>query len=564
VRTRPNGPQKQKASGNSGEGEAGAPIIADITRSLYPFERNTVTGDYRPAVPKMITGLAASLQDAIFGTSEALSGEMSDIEMDPVTGEILPFNSRMTDWAQDTAGLVTGGEAIPSKAALATRGGRPVPRQVTRALEADKIPLDRVAEHVAKLGSDGMVADLGPNVRAVTAAAVSKPGAPATGMVDTLTARQAAGNERTRQGLNDALGEAPVPSSLQGDIRANKRALGPEYETALESAAPVDLSNLAAGLDEQIAQLRGPAQLALTDVRRMLNETGGANLDTSARVLFQTRQAIDGLAEGVNDPNVARVLRDARRQVNDILVEAAPGIQSVDSAYRELSRQSDAVDNGQTVLDSSRKAPRPAELAEQVQSGALPEGVLVGPSGEAFRLSQGARAEIDRVVGTNANDRAALERLLKGDGDWNRQRLATLFGPDRASRLFEILAAERAMAETEGAILRSAQDLAQAADLRGRPDMKMPGVVESALNLKFGTAAARLAQNTVGRVAEGVGRGTRQMSRDEIIRAVMGDGDWAAPTTPGRPSTGVLAPLSAQGAGRSASDDELMRVILRQ
>ncbi|MDP1731119.1 MAG: hypothetical protein Q8L54_08090, partial [Devosia sp.] len=176
---------------------------------------------------------------------------------------------------------------------------------------------------------------------------------------------------------------------------------------------------------------------------------------TSAAVLFQVRQAIDGLIEGQADANVRRVLNAAREDVNALLVEAAPGIQAVDSQYRELARQSAAIDRGQTVLDSGRNAPRPSELADEALHGVQPEGVLVGPSGETFRLSQGARAEIERIVGTNIDDRAALERVVKGDGDWNRDRLVTLFGEDRANRVFDILDAERRMAETENTVLRA-------------------------------------------------------------------------------------------------------------
>jgi len=94
-----------------------------------------------------------------------------------------------------------------------------------------------------------------------------------------------------------------------------------------------------------------------------------------------------------------------------------------------LSRQSEGLTRGGQVLDSGRTAIRPEDLAAEMQQGALPQGAQVGPSGVPRQMQTGARAEIDRIAGTNANDAVALQRLVKGEGDWNRDKLRTLFGP---------------------------------------------------------------------------------------------------------------------------------------
>jgi hypothetical protein len=244
-----------------------------------------------------------------------------------------------------------------------------------------------------------------------------------------------------------------------------------------------------------------------------------APLETDPRVLHQVRQAIDGMLAGETDSNAERVLGAARKNVDRLLAEAVPGIKQADAVYADLAQQGTALETGQTVFDSGRSSIRPDELKAML-SEASP--------GVAQRLSQGALAEIDRIVGTNANDRQALERLLKGDGDWNRQRLASLFGQQRADRVFRILENERRMAETEEAVLRGAgHRSAQAARDELAPADRAPGAVESALNFKPGTAAVKVAHGAVGWLSQ-MGR---ERSRDEIIDAIMGRGNWVAPVS---------------------------------
>jgi hypothetical protein len=206
-------------------------------------------------------------------------------------------------------------------------------------------------------------------------------------------------------------------------------ALGPEYERALVGARAVDTQGIANALDTQIVNIRGPAQQALERVRSYLNVRGANALDPHPGTLLSTRHAIDGMLEGEVNPDVIRNLTVARRMVDAELTRAVPGIKDVDAQFAELSRQSEGLTRGSQVLDSGKTAIRPEDLAEEMQQGALPQGNQVGPSGVPMRMREGARAEIDRVAGTSANDPVALQRLVKGKGDWNRDKLRTLFGP---------------------------------------------------------------------------------------------------------------------------------------
>lgn len=279
-----------------------------------------------------------------------------------------------------------------------------------------------------RLGPQAMLADVSPEWMGVARGAASQPGMRDEIAVPLLT-RDAGKNARLRADMDRSIGPAPVPSEVAAGIEANQAALAPQYQQVFQNARAVDTTPIAHALEADAINLRGPAQRAAQQVRQMLDITGEGVLDPNPYTLFQTRQAIDGLMAGEVNPQVVRVLANARRQVDDTLAAAVPGIKDVDAQFAELARQNTALGRGQQVLDSGRTAPRPQELAAEVSQGALPQGNQVGPSAVPLRLRQGARAEIDRVVGTSANDPAAMQKLVRSEGDWNRDRLRTLFGP---------------------------------------------------------------------------------------------------------------------------------------
>lgn len=550
-------------------GEGGIPIVSDLFRSLYPFERNTRTGDFRAAVPKIISGAIESFGDAFMAPSDALAGKMSGLEIDPETGAVAPFSTEMIERAANAAGWMTGGAPGAMQTVVKTTAGKSVPKPIVRAATADGLPLNQIGAQLDQIGPNAVLADLGPNLRAQAAAISSQPGAQsADAIIDAMSARKAGAGQRVRQGLDETIGPAPIPSKLQADIRAAKRIVGPEYDKVLATAPPIDLTGLAELLDGKVLTRRGPAQAALRDVRGMLNGADG-ELETSAAVLHQIREAVDGMLENPPDGNTRVALKAARDQINDLLTEAVPAIQAIDSKYRELARQSDALERGQMVLDSNRSAPRPVELADEMKAGALPEGVLVGPSGAAFRLSQGTRAEIDRIVGTNIDDRAALARILKGEGDWNRERLVTIFGPERGEQLFRLLDNEARMAETENAVLTAAGRRAKAtAATEIDPPKRGPGATQEALNLRAGAAGAKLLDDFFG----GHAQAGQSRANAAVADELMGRGDWRV--TEKAPMSTIPVPMEswlAEIFGRSEeapprqsrADPAVLELLLR-
>lgn len=408
---------------------------------------------------------------------------------------------------------------------------------VRRAVNDDALDPAMVGQKLDDLGPQGMLADLGPNLQKQAGALASTPGRGQELVRSALAERSAGANARLGTAIDTNLGPAPIPSELDAVIRQGQERVGNLYRDAFRQAQPVDTQVIADDLNLTISRLRGPAQRALQQVRGMLNVHNSDQISTNPGTLFQTRQAIDGMLAGEADPKVIGALAETRQMLDDALTQSVPRIKEIDASYAELARQREGLTRGQQVLDSGRTAPRPAELVNEVTAGSMPQGMSIGPSGTSLRMSQGARAEIDRIVGTNANDVVALNRLIKGEGDWNRSRLATLFGQDKADRLIRVLENERLFADTANTVTRNSETAARQA---AQSELGGAGVgfgVEEAFKaggISGATRAAALDQGkkiaaallpTSGEKArESLARTLVNTNRDAVVRALMATG----------------------------------------
>ncbi|MBY3382206.1 hypothetical protein [Rhizobium laguerreae] len=394
-----------------------------------------------------------------------------------------------------------------------------------RAVTDDGLDAVTFPQRLREMGVEAIPADLGPNLQKQAGALAATPGAAQTTIRTKLADRTAGANARIGQTIDETAGRNVVPSEIQADIAANQNAHSPLYRETFREATPYNTEPIASALEADISRLRGPAQARLRQVRGMLNIADSNVLSTDPGVMFQTRQAIDGLLKTEIDPKVISALTEARQMLDDGLTRAVPRIKEIDAGYSELARQDEAVTRGQQVLDSGRTAPRPSELAGEVERGAQPQGMQIGPSAVPLRLSQGARAEIDRIVGTNSTDIVAMNRLIKGEGDWNRARLATLFGPEKAKRLFKVLENESIYADTANTVTRNSETAARLAaqnELGGGSGNF--GVKEAFKAGGFLGAARSAAIDKVDGIVKALmSSNTGDVTRESLARALIGE-----------------------------------------
>lgn len=354
------------------------------------------------------------------------------------------------------------GAAFP----LAERAAAPFIRMLTgqkvptatanigRNLERDGIDPATLMARIDQMGADEVLADLGPNMQRQAGAIASLPGEGQSILRDALARRSRGANARIQGDVDATFGQATSPRAFNEGIDVAQRELSPVYEGAFANARAVDTDPIALNLDSATVNLRGEAQTVARSLRDMLNVHGSDVLDPNPRTLFEVRKAIDGMYGTVQDGNARRLLTETRRLVDDELASKVPGIKDADARFRQLAETRGAFEQGQSALDSGRSALTPSDLSA-VTATAQPH-VLDA-------MSQGTRAEIDRIIGTTANNLTALKGALKGDGSWNRDRLITLFGKDKADSLLNVLEREQRYAQTFDTVTRNSETAARTA-----------------------------------------------------------------------------------------------------
>ncbi|MDR9777195.1 hypothetical protein RJJ65_32070 [Rhizobium hidalgonense] len=420
--------------------------VAYLTGGATEYKPETTAGEYTQTAASFVPGAVALggsgnvVGNAVkYGVVPGLTSEGAGQLAHEYAPSLEPY-ARF-------AGAVAGGLIPSGLRAMFPSADDAALAEIVKAAKSDNLTPEAMRGRLQELGPEGMVADLGPSFQGQTGALANIPGPNNQTIRTALNERNAGANARLNEAI-DELGPNVVPSQVQAAISDSQRAVGQQYGPVMENARAVNSEGLANRLEAAVTNTRGPEQQALQRVRSYLDIPGTNVLDPNPQAIFATRQAIDGLLAGEQNPQVIRQLTMARQQVDEMLANAAPGIKDVDAQYAELARQGEALGEGQRALDSGRTAPRPDELATRLTEGAIPQGTAVGPSAVPFRISQGARAEIDRIVGTNKNDVAAMDRFIRGEGDWNRAKLASIFGENKADQLLRVLGNEKTFADT--------------------------------------------------------------------------------------------------------------------
>lgn len=504
-----------------------------------------------------LTGLVQGFGEGEGGVENRVKEARNEGKIGAVLAPALMPVGAAVNW-----GVKAGRDWLASpKVAEALAGLSPAARKYVENQLSDPAALTAMKDKLDKLGPEAMMADVSPEWLGVARGAASKPGMRNT-VVAPLEERAAAANARLRADIRSSLGEAIIPSQVDDSLKASQRVVGKNYDTLFENSKAVDTEGLANELDAAATNLRGPEQTAVKGVREYLNIPGTDQLDPNPQALHATRQAIDGLLKTEQNPQVVRQLSMARQQVDDILNGAVPSIKEVDSQFSELARQRDALEMGRPILNNEASALRPEEVDKMLTEGALPKGVQIGPSAVPFRMKQSVRAEIERALGTKANDTTALRNIVRGEGDWNRDKLGLLFGQENADNALSAIDRETVFADTANRVVRGS-DTAMAnrfgdfLDEASKPKVIPSDTTLTGLALKGGksvvnalmkndadTAALQFADQ-IGRLS--VAKGD---SRDAIVQALLNRGQRLQQLND--PKVQALVKALVQSSGRAA------------
>lgn len=397
---------------------------------------------------------------------------------------------------------------------------------------SDPSKMGKYRDSLGELGPEAMLADVSPEWLGVARGAAARPGTRGL-VVDPMNERSSLANTRLRTDVTENLGPDPIPSRVDRSIAADQGIVGRQYGPAFRERQNFDFTPITDALDDDIQRLRGPAQRALQNVRAMLNVNGQDLVTTDPAIAFQTRQAIDGLLTTEADPKVISALTEARQMIDDGLRASVPRIKEIDANYSELARQREALGEGRSIMNNGATAMRPIELDEALRQGALPQGESIGPSGVPLRMQQSALGELYRAIGTEANDLNALRKTVRGEGDWNRDKLGMLFGQDRADNVLGAIDRENIFADTANRVTRGSdtamgrrftefldevskgQEIPSDATLTGTAGRLFKSIMKRMVEGSAESNAGKLAED-IGRLS--VATGT---TRDQIVEAIL-------------------------------------------
>jgi len=505
----------------------------------------TLTTRLGPALfPRILGyGVEGAAYGAAHGAGNTYSDDASDYAANAGKGAAtgLAIGGALPVVGKAAGGIYRGAQSFIGPRVGGTSAGASA--MLRGAAQADEAGI----RQLAGMGDEAMLVDAGPAMLGLGQGAGTGTGSGRSALVNALKARDANTVPRINRNLDEAIGPAPRPSQLEAEIADNIENVRPQYNGPFDRSRPVNTETIAAELEEMGQTLRGPAQAAVKKVRKFLDVPGAKDidpknapglkpLDDNPASLFQTRQAIDGMLEGETNTKVVAQLTRVRKMVDEELANAVPGIKRVDAKYAELMRQQEGLGRGGTVFDTGKTATHPADLAAELRAGGLPQGEQIGPSAVPVRVRQGARAEIDRLVGTHANDLNALERKLGTPQDWNSQKFAEIFGEGPHNSVMTTLINNRRFRQTYQDIVQNsqtAQRTAAAKAMEGseggqvKGDTTLTGLGLRALNAvarAIAGASSSSTKNEIGEILAMQGPEVQRMAR-ELLRTAQKTGE---------------------------------------
>lgn len=420
----------------------------------------------------------------------------------------LPQTAKDAAFGAGTGALIGG--AIPGTSAAvgaaygkvmnAMRGrvegmSRGASSHVIKGVEADGPAAVRA--RLDELGPDAMLGDAGPALLGKLQGAALNSDEGRSVAMNALTTRDKGTNARIQSDVNRVLGPAEDPQLASANIRRireEKDAVA--YPAALDNAPAVKIAPIMTELQDRIAQTPagGMEHKALTKLQemltrkekqRLLDAEGYPQYDKlgnerwkdvplshdDANVLHKVKQELDNViqydAPGLGVPAGALsrqqgALKQMRFAINDALEKQVPGYAEANSQSAALAKRMDAVQAGTQYLGAGKTTPSPERFAMEFDPLS---------HGEKIALAKGSRGEVERILGTQANDLVGLKRELQGEGGWNTAKLGTVHGQDAADELARSVDRNTVFRDTHTKVVGGSQtDLRNAARKEMKPD----------------------------------------------------------------------------------------------
>jgi hypothetical protein len=342
--------------------------------------------------------------------------------------------------------------------------------RVARAVTDDDLAA-RYQQQVADLGPEGMLADMGGNLRGQAGAIANQPGAGQRAIVNALDARRDGAAGRIATDVDNALGPAAnIPETINATQQYYRQQAAPHRQAFQNSPVPFtqqldDTLQLLA--EHEPGVINAAQRLAAIDnqagpqqwfARQLPNGQYQIERVPNAAEWDYIKRALDGLGQSP-EANLRRIYGGlaarVRNQVDDALSPGAPA-QSPWAQARALEAEDfqirDAVEAGRGAFN--RNLTPDQMRAEMYGVGQPPRGGMTPPELAGYRV--GARDQVRTIMGTAATahgENAATGARRALGSDYAREKLDIIAGPQAAGQLTRRLDAETVFDQTRtGAI----------------------------------------------------------------------------------------------------------------
>lgn len=319
-----------------------------------------------------------------------------------------------------------------------------------------------VRDRMAQLGTPAMLLDASPSFQGRAQGLAARPETMQQ-IVDPIRARDAGTTARLNTDVDGALGPASSPRELDAQVKALRSVPNSAIGDAVRNAPnPVDIRPVLSSIDQRLQTAVGGEAAALQRARSLLAhedpQTGWVTIESNPQRLHGVKQELDNLINygapeiGIQPGSLQRqqsAVRDVRGQINQHLRDQVPGYGAANDASAQFARQADAAETGYNeVMRSGPSALFPQDLQAQLAA--------MSPA-ERAAMARGNRADIGRILGTNANDLTALSGALQGEGGFNTAKMGMLHGHEPTQRVVDAVARERAFADANRRIVEGSQ-----------------------------------------------------------------------------------------------------------
>lgn len=446
-----------------------------------------------------------------------------------------------------------------------------VARLLTETMEADASLGPQGLANMQRAGQEAMLADAGPNARAVLDTSIQRGGPGAVNARRAIDERVARGSSDLTNVLDQTLGTPQgVFTAREGVRRGTQSARGTAYDQAY--AQPIDYADPRGQMIERLVKSRVP-QSAINEANALMRVEGATSKQILAKVaddgtvVFETLpdvQQLDYITRGLNE--VAKKGEAAG---------AMGGQTALGRAYEGLSREirstlRDLVPEYGQALDVAADAigqSRAIELGSKALSSATPRdefaNAVKGMSkAEKAGVAQGIRSQIDEKLANvtravqdgNVEAREAIKGLKDLSSRASREKISMVLGDEQAQRLFDEIDRIATSFELRASVAENSKTFARQATAGAVDQMTAPGAIGTLAQGKPLNAAQRIVQSLTGQTPEAVA-GRQNAIYSEISELLT------RPTAQSLPAYHAMTNLSGQNAINQRRALEIGRLL---